>query len=157
MASHVLPSDSQNGEVLPMKTISKVSIWLRTGALIGISGSFLFLSAQSTKTPPASAPDNTKTNKTDSAKPTADQQKQDKADLQTTQKIRQLIEKDKSLSTYAKNIKIVTQDGTVTLSGPVRTDADKKSIEAKAVEVAGKDHVKNEIQIAATETTNPKK
>ena len=45
--------------------------------------------------------------------------------------------KDKSLSTYAHNVKIVTQDGQVTLKGPVRSEDEKKAIEAKATEGAG--------------------
>ena len=94
----------------------------------------------------SSAADNTKTNK--AAGPTADQQKQNKTDVQITRDIRQLITKDKSLSTYAKNIKVVSQNGQVTLSGPVRTDTEKNSVEAKAVQVAGAGHVKNDIQIA---------
>jgi hyperosmotically inducible periplasmic protein len=95
------------------------------------------------------APDNTKTNKTDTAKPTADDQKQNKSDLQITQQIRKLVTDDKGLSTYAKNVKIITQNGSVTLSGPVRSEDEKKSIEAKASQVAGSTHVKSEIQIAA--------
>ena len=102
------------------------------------------LPAQTPSSPPAA--DNTKTNKT--AGPTADQQKQNKSDVQITRDIRQLITKDKALSTYAKNIKIVSQNGQVTLSGPVHTDAEKNSVEAKAVQVAGGGHVKNDIQIA---------
>ena len=95
------------------------------------------------------APDNTKTNKTDTAKPTADDQKQNKSDLQITQQIRKLVTDDKSLSTYAKNVKIITQNGSVTLSGPVRSEDEKKSIEAKAAQVVGgTTHVKSELQIA---------
>jgi hyperosmotically inducible periplasmic protein len=96
------------------------------------------------------APDNTKTNKTDTAKPTADDQKQNKTDLQITQQIRKLVTDDKGLSTYARNVKIITQNGSVTLSGPVRSEDEKKSIEAKAAQVVGgSTHVKSEIQIAA--------
>ena len=53
---------------------------------------------------------------------TADQQKGNGSDLQITQQIRQAILRDKSLSTYAHNIKIITQNGQVTLKGPVRSD-----------------------------------
>lgn len=55
---------------------------------------------------------------------------------------------DKSLSTYAHNVKIISQDGQVTLKGPVRTEEEKKSVEAKAVEVAGAGRVINQITIA---------
>src|SRR5450432_4865000 len=78
------------------------------------------------------APDNTKTNK-DQTGPTADQQKMNPTDRAITQKIRKAIHEDPSLSTYGHNIKVITQDGKVTLRGPVRSDGEKNSLEAKAV------------------------
>ena len=95
-------------------------------------------------------PDNTKVNKQDRAKGavTADQQKENAADLEITQKIRRALMDDKSLSTYAHNVKVVTQDGQVTLKGPVRTEDEKKTVEAKATEVAGVGHVINQLSIA---------
>jgi hyperosmotically inducible periplasmic protein len=95
-------------------------------------------------------PDNTKVNKRDRAKgaATADQQKENAGDLEITQKIRRGLMDDKSLSTYAHNVKVVTQDGQVTLKGPVRTEDEKKSVEAKATEVAGAGHVVNQLSIA---------
>src|SRR6202044_3395879 len=85
------------------------------------------------------APDNTKTNQGDANKDatTADQQKMNPADRATTKQIRSALMQDKTLSTYAHNIKIITRDGHVTLKGPVRSDDDKASVEAKAVAVAG--------------------
>jgi len=99
------------------------------------------------------APDNTKTNKTADSTTTADKQKQNRSDLEITRDIRQLITKDKALSTYAKNVKIVSRNGDVTLSGPVRSDVEKKSVEAKAIQIAGAGHVKNDIQIAPKQST----
>jgi hyperosmotically inducible periplasmic protein len=127
----------------------KTSRW-SLAALVVALGSSAIIHGQTpnTQTP---APDNTKSNKSDSAKPTADDQKQNSKDLDITRQIRKLVTDDKALSTYAKNVKIITQDGTVTLSGPVRSDAEKKSIESKATQVAGSTHVKSEIQIAAEE------
>ena len=94
-------------------------------------------------------PDNTKVNKADRAKGavTADQQKENAADRDLAKKIRQSVVADKSLSTYAHNVKIVAQDGQVTLKGPVRTEAEKTSIAAKATEIAGADKVTNEITV----------
>jgi hyperosmotically inducible periplasmic protein len=91
--------------------------------------------------------DNTAKNK-DQAPPTADQQKMNPADRAITQKIRQSIHQDKSLSTYAHNIKIVTQDGKVTLRGPVRTEEEKTRLQAKAVAVAGQENVTNQLEVA---------
>jgi osmotically-inducible protein OsmY len=95
-------------------------------------------------------PDNTKVNTRDRAKGavTADQQKENASDRDLTQKIRRAVMADKSLSTYAHNVKIVAQGGQVTLKGPVRTAEEKQSIEAKAVEVAGAGHVTNQMSIA---------
>ena len=95
-------------------------------------------------------PDNTKVNTRDRAKGavTADQQKENAGDRDLTQKIRRAVMADKSLSTYAHNVKIVAQGGQVTLKGPVRTAEEKRSVEAKAVEVAGAGHVTNHMSIA---------
>lgn len=97
-----------------------------------------------------SAPDNTKTNQGDANKgaTTADQQKMNTADRNITKEIRSSIMKDKSLSTYAHNIKIITQDGKVTLKGPVRSEEEKAAIESKAVAVAGANNVTDQLEVA---------
>jgi hyperosmotically inducible protein len=94
----------------------------------------------------ANQADNTRNNKGDQT--TADQQKENTADRQITQKIRSAIVKDKELSTYAHNVKIITQNGEVTLKGPVRTEQEKESIESKAVGIAGSGHVTNQLEVA---------
>ncbi len=96
------------------------------------------------------APDNTKTNKRDRAKDqsTADQQKENSTDRQLSQKIRSALMRDKALSTDAHNVKIITQNGQVTLKGPVRTQEEKDRIEEKAVSVAGQGHVSNQLDVA---------
>jgi len=97
--------------------------------------------------PQQTPPDNTKQNK-DQTNPTADQQKMNSADRALTQKIRKAIHQDTSLSTYAHNIKIIAQDGKVTLRGPVRSEDEKTNIEAKAVAVAGQGNVTNQLEVA---------
>ena len=94
--------------------------------------------------------DNTKMNKGDASKDatTADQQKMNSSDRAITQKIRAEIMKDKSLSTYAHNVKVVTQDGKVTLKGPVRTPEEKSAVEGKAASVAGESNVTSQLEIA---------
>jgi hyperosmotically inducible periplasmic protein len=101
----------------------------------------------------AQQPDNTKNNQGDAAAgaTTADKSAQNPADRELTRKIRKSIVHDKSLSTYAQNIKIVTQDGKVTLKGPVRSDDEKANIQAKAVAIAGADNVSNELEIAPSQ------
>jgi len=94
--------------------------------------------------------DNTGINKRDTSPEniTADQQGQTKEDREITQKIRQAVVDDKSLSTNAHNVKIITVDGVVTLKGPVASEAEKRTIEEKAAQIAGKDKMKSEIEIA---------
>jgi len=91
-------------------------------------------------------PDNTRANR--DGGDTADQQAMNKADRQLTQQIRKSVMDDKSLSTYAHNIKIVSQNGTVTLRGPVRSEEEKAAIKGKAKAVAGVSAVDNELTVA---------
>ena len=127
---------------------SSIRAFVVTGAL-AVSAGVAF--AQTPQTPP----DNTKVNTRDRAKGavTADQQKENAGDRELTQKIRKSLMADKSLSTYAHNVKVVAQGGQVTLKGPVRTEDEKRNVEAKAVEVAGAGHVVNEISIAPAKRT----
>src|ERR1700676_4162098 len=84
-------------------------------------------------------PDNTKVNTRDRAPGavTADQQKGNAGDRDLTRKIRQSLMKDKTLSTYAHNVKVIAQDGQVTLKGPVRSDEEIRALEAKAADGEG--------------------
>jgi hyperosmotically inducible periplasmic protein len=100
--------------------------------------------------PTTPKPDNTKVNQRDrnAGEATADQQKMNPADRALTRKIRRSIMADKSLSTYAHNIKIISQDGAVTLKGPVKSDDEKANIIAKAVAVTGSaDKVTDQISV----------
>ena len=97
--------------------------------------------------PPAA--DNTKTNQRDQnpSEPTADKQKENPTDRQLAQQIRRALVKDKSLSTSAHNVKVIAQDGAVTLKGPVDSEAEKQAVEAKAAQIAGSDKVTSDIQV----------
>ncbi|MEN6623567.1 MAG: BON domain-containing protein [Smithella sp.] len=97
--------------------------------------------------------DNTKANKRDKSQKemTADQQGESKQDREITKKIRRAIVKDKSLSTKAHNVKVITKRGMVTLKGPVNTEDEKNIIEQKAAQIAGSDKIKSEIEIAPSE------
>jgi hyperosmotically inducible protein len=102
------------------------------------------------RVPQQAAPDNTKQNQgdRDPNATTADKQKMNPADQDITKKIRAAIHQDKSLSTYAHNIKVITQDGRVTLKGPVRSDDEKSNIENKATAVAGAGNVTDLLEVA---------
>jgi hyperosmotically inducible protein len=78
---------------------------------------------------------------------TASEATQNKADRELTRQIRKSIVSDKSLSTQAHNVKILTRDGTVTLKGQVKTDDEKKAVEDKATGVAGNGKVTSELTV----------
>jgi len=97
------------------------------------------------------APDNSGRNvrDRDNQTKTPGNQSENEADRTITQNIRQAITADDSLSTNAKNVKIITNDGTVTLRGPVKSEKEKTDIEAKAKQVAGVKRVDNQLEIAS--------
>jgi hyperosmotically inducible protein len=127
-----------------------LNVLLLTLALLGCSG---VLSAQQTPKRPADTegvkPDNTKANKRDrqNNSATADQANNTASDRKLMQQIRQAVMDDKSLSTYAHNVKIIAQNGKVTLKGPVHTMEEKQAIASKAHAVAGGENVINEITV----------
>jgi hyperosmotically inducible protein len=112
---------------------------------------------QPTATPRDPAPsdsteaDNTKRNAAEESKntDTAEKQSNNKDDLALTQKIRQEIMKNGSLSMNAKNIKIIVREGKVMLRGPVDSQQEKDTIGTKAGEIAGKDKVDNQLEVKA--------
>jgi hyperosmotically inducible periplasmic protein len=113
---------------------------------------------QATPTPrdPATASDateadNTKRNSSEQNKntDTAEKQSNNKDDLALTQKIRQAVMNEGSLSMNAKNVKIIAQDGKITLKAPVDSQQEKDTIGTKAGEIAGKDKVDNQLEVKA--------
>lgn len=94
--------------------------------------------------------DNTKMNERDRSPSelTAGQQGETKQDREMTQNIRRAILNDKSLSTNAHNVKVITIRGMVTLKGPVRSEEEKRTIETIAGRIAGKGKITSEIDIA---------
>ena len=82
----------------------------------------------------------------DSAATTPFDQKENKADIAVTADIRKQVV-DSKLSVTAQNVKIVTQDGKVTLRGPVKTAAEKSRIEEIARAVAGDKNVNNQLEV----------
>jgi len=79
---------------------------------------------------------------------TAGQQSNHKGDVQITKEIRKAVVADKSLSTNAHNVKIITVNGVVTLRGPVRSAEERDTIAATAQRVAGVTRVKNNLEVA---------
>jgi len=78
---------------------------------------------------------------------TAQDQGNSPEDRDTTQKIRSALMKNDQLSMTAKNIKVITNNGQVTLRGPVNSPDEKNSVGAIAEGIAGKDKVSNETEV----------
>jgi len=132
--------------------------WKGLALMYVIACSVLVLPAPALAVPQTAA-DNTKVNAPDKQKTqkTADQQDNNRADVDITRQIRKAIVADKSLSTNAHNIKIITADGVVTLKGPVQTDTEKSAIEKMAAEVAGAGHVQSQISVTDSKASTHRK
>ena|SRR5882757_6900435 len=94
-------------------------------------------------------PDNTATNQRDRSgeTKTSGDQSNSPADLKTTQAIRQALMKDGELSTTAKNIKVITAKGHVTLRGPVKSAQEKAKIDQLAKSAAGAAKIENQLEV----------
>jgi osmotically-inducible protein OsmY len=109
--------------------------------------------AEKTQVPSAKTPpDNTGRNVQDrsGATLTPGDQSESEADRTLTQRVRQAVVADDSLSMTAHNIKIITINGVVTLRGPVNSAQEKVTIDAKAQQIAGATKVDNQLEIIAT-------
>jgi hyperosmotically inducible protein len=84
--------------------------------------------------------------------PTPGNQSESEASLAVTQKIRQALMKDDSLSTNAKNVKVITDEaGRVTLRGPVNSDNEKRAVGTIAKNVAGVRGLDNQLEVIIIE------
>ena len=94
-------------------------------------------------------PDNTATNERDRSGETrtSGDQSNRPADLKITQAIRQSLMKDSELSTTAKNIKVITANGQVTLRGPVKTAQEKAKIDQLAKSAAAGAKIDNQLDV----------
>ena len=97
-------------------------------------------------------PDNTDRNKRDNsgAHKTATDQSNNPDDIKLVANIRRMVVQDDSLSSTAKNCKIITAGGLVTLRGPVNSAQEKSVVEKHALMSAGKGKVDNQLEIKAS-------
>ena len=111
--------------------------------------SLFALSAVAQDTPDA---DNTRKNERDRSgeTQTSGDQSNSKDDVNTTAAIRRAVVKDDSLSAMAKNVKIITANGTVTLRGPVKDEAEKAKIAELAQSAAGNAKIDNQLEVNAS-------
>ena len=92
--------------------------------------------------------DNTEVNvrdRSEVAKTPIDQNENQK-DIDVTANIRKRVV-DTQMSVNAQNVKIITQDGKVTLRGPVKSEDEKAQVEKFAREVAGPANVDNQLEV----------
>ena len=94
-------------------------------------------------------PDNTAINERDRSgeTETSGDQSNTSADLKITQAIRQALVKDSELSITAKNIKVITNNGQVTLRGPVKNAQEKAKISQLAKSAAGGAQIDNQVDV----------
>lgn len=81
---------------------------------------------------------------------TAQDQSTSPRDVELTRKIREQIVADKSLSMRAKNVTIISQNGQVTLKGPVATNQEQAKVEEIAKKAAGTTSVVNQTEVSTT-------
>ena len=107
------------------------------------------LSAIAQDTPAA---DNTKKNQRDrfGETKTSGDQSNSSQDVKITAAIRRAVVRDHSLSMTAKNVKIITSNGMVTLRGPVNTAEEKTKIEQLAQSAAGNAKIDNKLEVKAS-------
>jgi hyperosmotically inducible periplasmic protein len=103
-------------------------------------------------TAPAS-PDNTAVNERDAsgATKTPIDQDENQADVERTAEIRKRILDQPDLSISARNAKVMTSQGKVTLRGPVASEAERDTVVRVATEVAGAENVDNQLEVASTQ------
>jgi len=100
----------------------------------------------------ATEPDNTGRNVRDRDERTLTPLKQgnSKADVTTTAQIRKEIMAANNLSVNARNVKVITLDGRVTLRGPVKTAEEKRHIGEIAERIAHSGNVDNQLEVKLT-------
>jgi hyperosmotically inducible protein len=74
----------------------------------------------------------------------------DTADIQTTAAVRKALMADSTLSMNAKNIKVVTDKGVLTLRGPVASAGEKQVIDNLARSLAGANRVDDQLDFGTT-------
>jgi hyperosmotically inducible periplasmic protein len=116
--------------------------------LVAIAGAVLSLSiggVAATAQDQNTKPDNSAQNKNQDQN--AQSQSNTASDRELTAKVRKAIVADKDLSTYAHNIKIITQNGTVTLKGPVKSDDEKQKIKSDVAGVVSSDNIVDQLTV----------
>ncbi|MGD7033586.1 BON domain-containing protein [Methylotuvimicrobium buryatense] len=122
------------------------SLILITGTVKAEQNTVIYLAADS-----SSKMDNTERNvrDRDDANLTPEDQKESKGDIDITATIRQAVVRDESLSLNAKNAKIITRHGVVTLRGLVESEAERLTLQQIATQTPGVVQIDNQLEIKA--------
>jgi len=133
-------------------TTSKAEIRISTNGISATgrdanSGTSLYV--RETNDSAARAADNTARNERDrsGATLTPGDQGTSQSDREITQRVRKALMDRNELSITAKNIKIITVNGKVTLRGPVKNDQEQQTIASLAQQVAGVSAVDNQLEV----------
>lgn len=122
---------------------NNVRNWLLAGCLLSVSMAFANI-------PTPLEADNTAQNERDRGGSTLTPQDQIKGspqDINWTRAARQRLVKDRTLSSNAKNIKIITIDEVMTLRGPVKTEAEREKVLAHAKSVSSRLQVIDNLEV----------
>ena len=151
------PAGASIGDAKPSMAVDAGGGRATNGAPTGAANGQTGVVATPAPAPDAPAPgtpsrpdaDNTRVNRGDTGTKalTPIDQGNGKTDLKITQQIRKAVVGDSSLSFTAKNVKIITVNGRVTLRGPVKTDQERATIEAAAKQIAGDAQVDNQLEV----------
>lgn len=122
---------------------------MKKASILAVLGLALALTACD-KSDDQGAANNTKRNARDQGGNTLTpgDQGNNEVDRTITQQVRQGVMKDDALSTTAKNVKIITVDGVVTLRGPVKNDQEKSAIAALAQQTGNVKRVDNQLEVS---------
>jgi osmotically-inducible protein OsmY len=125
-----------------MSTVTLLRKFAFSGVLsFVLGGTALYAQSRNPQTPP----DNSAHNQNQQT--TADLQSHTRSDRDMTQQIRKSVIADRTLSTYGHNVKIVTRNGAVTLTGPVHSEQEKRAIEQHAAAICGPEKVTDKITV----------
>ena len=130
---------------------------MKTAILVAVGLALAAAGCDQKSDPPPSAQaanapaDNTKQNARDRGSDalTPIDQGGNEIDRTITQRIRQGVMKEDSLSMTAKNVKIISVDGVVTLRGPVKSEQERSLIAQLATQTMNVKRVDNQLEIAA--------
>jgi hyperosmotically inducible protein len=95
------------------------------------------------------SPDNTAVNERDAVRDTKTpiDQDENQADVNLTAEIRKRLLDQPDMSVNARNAKIITSQGKVTLRGPVDSEAERDALVKIATEIAGAENVDNQLEV----------